>query len=150
LKNDYTHRVYSGNKNFSEIDPFQKYSGGSWLIGSWHWKSDCKGQLISIGNLCVFNSSKKRMKNFCPSRLEQNWNFQVRFLEELKTSNCPFEINWPLVRNYALPFWCYIWSPKYINFVWVSWFLAPNLSNFVSLPWKRGNQYCYSLHSIAI
>ena len=27
-----------------------------------------------------------------------------------------------------------------------SWFLAKNLSNFVSLPWKLHNRYCHTLH----
>ena len=52
-----------------------------------------KGHLISKGHFCfVFNSSKKRTKHFCHSRLGQNLNFQVRFLEELKTPNIHFEI----------------------------------------------------------
>ena len=30
------------------------------------------------------------------------------------------------------------------NFLWGSWFLAQNLSNFVSLPWKLNNPYYHS------
>ena len=48
-----------------------------------------KGELISKC-LCFFNSSKKRAKDFCLSRLGQN--FQVCF-EELKTPRGHFEIN---------------------------------------------------------
>ena len=52
----------------------------------------------------VFNSSKKQTKNE---------SFQVRFLEELKTPKCSFEINWPLglqelklaFKNKRIP-WC--------------------------------------------
>ena len=52
-----------------------------------------KGQLISKENCGVFNSSKKRMQKFCPSRLGQKLKILVRFLEELMTANFPFEIN---------------------------------------------------------
>jgi hypothetical protein len=31
-----------------------------------------------------------------------------------------------------------------------SWFLAKNLSNFISLPWKLHNLYCHTLHFIDI
>ena len=43
--------------------------------------------------LIFLNSSKKRTKNLYPSRLGKN--FQIRFLEELKTLKFPFQINWP-------------------------------------------------------
>ena len=58
-----------------------------------------KGQLISKRHFVFFNSSKKRTKNFCPSRLGpglarvKNLNFQARFLEELKTPERHYEIN---------------------------------------------------------
>ena len=56
-----------------------------------------EGQLISKGNISVFNSSKKRTWNFkfYPSLLGQK--YFVRFLEELKKTKWPFEIIWPLV-----------------------------------------------------
>ena len=38
-----------------------------------------KGQLISKGLFCVFNSSQKRTKNFCPSRLGQKFKFSSSF-----------------------------------------------------------------------
>ena len=57
-----------------------------------------KGQLISKGNFCVFNSDSPKNQlenvNFCPSLLGQK--FSVRFLGELKKLKIPFEINWPL------------------------------------------------------
>ena len=34
---------------------------------------------------------------------------------------------------------------KFGNFIWLQ-FLAENLSNFVSLPWKLHNQYYHNLH----
>ena len=52
-----------------------------------------KGQIMSKGHFGVFNSSKKRTKNFCPSRLGQEFKFSSSFLEELKTPKFPFEIN---------------------------------------------------------
>ena len=58
-----------------------------------------KDQLISKGLFGVFNSSKKRMKNFCPSSLGQKLKFLFRFLEELETPKFPFEINWPLTKK---------------------------------------------------
>ena len=55
-------------------------------------KCSTKIQLISKrAFLSLFNSSKKRTKNFCPSRPRQK--FEVRFLEELKTPKRHFEIN---------------------------------------------------------
>ena len=39
---------------------------------------------------------------------------------------------------------------KYNIFLGVSWFLAKNLSNFVSLPWKLDNPYCHKLYIASI
>ena len=47
---------------------------------------------VYVKGFGVFNSSKKRTKNFCPS-IGQKSNFQVCFLEELKTPKYPFEID---------------------------------------------------------
>ena len=55
--------------------------------------SSSKGQMISEENLCVFNSSKKRTKNFGPSRLGQKFEFSRLFLEELEAPKFLFEIN---------------------------------------------------------
>ena len=49
-----------------------------------------KVQLISKELFGFFNSSKKLTKNF-----------QVRFLEELKTQKFPFEINGPLPNQFC-------------------------------------------------
>ena len=51
------------------------------------YASAAKGQLISKGLFCVFNSFKKRTKNFCPSRLGQKLKFSSCFfgrIEETK------------------------------------------------------------------
>ena len=45
----------------------------------------------------VLNSSIKRTKNFCHSRLRQKSKFSSWFFGRLKTPKCPFEINWPLL-----------------------------------------------------
>ena len=42
----------------------------------------------------ILPKNERENLNFCPSLLEQK--FFVRFLEELKTPKCPFEIIWPL------------------------------------------------------
>jgi hypothetical protein len=55
--------------------------------------SGIKGQFILKGNFGFFNSSKKRTKNFCPSRLGQKFEFSSSFIEELKTPKRRFEIN---------------------------------------------------------
>ena len=34
---------------------------------------------------------------------------------------------------------------KFINFLWVCWFLGKNLSNFVPPVWKLHNPYCHSV-----
>ena len=33
---------------------------------------------------------------------------------------------------------------KFNNFLWVSWFLGKNISNFVPLVWKLHNTYCHN------
>ena len=43
------------------------------------WVQRSKGQLISKGHFGFFNSPKKRTKNFCPSRLGQNFEFSRSF-----------------------------------------------------------------------
>ena len=65
-----------------------------------HYIVITKGQLISRGLFCVFNSSKKRTKKLDLS--VQCYNIYLRsncFLEELRTPRSPFEINWPLYNN---------------------------------------------------
>ena len=52
-----------------------------------------KGQIISEENFCVFNSSKKRTKNFCPSRLGQKFEFSSLFFGRVEDTKFPFEIN---------------------------------------------------------
>ena len=42
-----------------------------------------KGQIISKGLFGVFNTSKKRTKNFCPSRLGQKIEFSSSFFERI-------------------------------------------------------------------
>ena len=56
------------------------------------WWQDEK---TSVGLLATMPEPKSF--NFCPSKLGQN--FCVRFLEEWKTPQFPFEINWPLVKS---------------------------------------------------
>ena len=54
-----------------------------------YWIYIFKGQLISKGNLSVF---QKNERNFCPSLLGQK--FFVRFFGELKKQRSPFEKSW--------------------------------------------------------
>ena len=50
---------------------------------------------------------------------------------------------WCFKRKYLLVrFKCFL--TKYSNFLWVWWFLAHNLPNFVSLSWKLDNR-CYHI-----
>ena len=50
-------------------------------------------------------------------------------------------------------FWHFLTPPHYTNLqnsmisFDFSWFLAKNLSNFVSLPWKLHNRYCHRNHT---
>ena len=62
-------------------------------MSSMYIPTHIKGQLISKCLFGVFNSSKYELENsnFCPSLLGQK--FFVWFLEELKKTKCPFEIN---------------------------------------------------------
>ena len=49
-----------------------------------------KGQLISEGLVCVFNSSEKRTKNFCPSRQGQKLKFSSSFLGRIEDTKMFF------------------------------------------------------------
>ena len=40
---------------------------------------------------------------------------------------------------------CYVYSQKNNNFLWVCWFLAKNLANFVSISWKLDSPKCHNL-----
>ena len=54
-------------------------------------KEGNKGQLISKRLFDVFNSSKNRMKNFCPNKLGQKFKFLGSFFVRIEDW-CPFEI----------------------------------------------------------
>ena len=49
-----------------------------------------KGQLISKGLFCVFNSSKKRTKNLCPGRLGQKLKFSSSFFGRIEDTKKTF------------------------------------------------------------
>ena len=49
-----------------------------------------KGQIISKGLFCFFNSSKKRTKNFCPSRLGQKLEFSSSFFGRIENTKMSF------------------------------------------------------------
>ena len=49
-----------------------------------------KGQLISKCLFCVFNSSKKRTKNFFPSRLGQKLKFSSLFFGSIEDTKMSF------------------------------------------------------------
>ena len=48
--------------------------------------SKTNGQIISKGNFGLFNSSKKRTKNVCPSRLGQKFKFSSSFFGRIDTN----------------------------------------------------------------
>jgi hypothetical protein len=52
-----------------------------------------KGQIISKGHFVFFNSSKKRTKNFCPSRLGQEFEFSSSFFGRIEDTKKTFW-NW--------------------------------------------------------
>jgi hypothetical protein len=49
-----------------------------------------KGQLFSKGLFVFFNSSKKRTKNFCPSRLGQKLTFSSSFFGRIEDGGISF------------------------------------------------------------
>ena len=57
---------------------------------------------------------------------------------------------WHRKLTLKVKFWYFLTAPHYSNFqnflisFEYSWFLAKNLSNFVSLPWKLQNRYCHN------
>ena len=60
---------------------------------------------------------------------------------------------WHRKLTLKVKFWYFLTASHYSNFQNLvisfeySWFLAKNLSNFVSLPWKLHNRECHSLQS---
>ena len=50
-----------------------------------------KGQLISKGLFGFFNSSKKRTKKFCPSRLGQKFKFLSSFFGRIEDTKISFQ-----------------------------------------------------------
>ena len=61
---------------------------------------------------------------------------------------------WHRKLTLKVKFWYFLTAPHYSNFQNLvisfeySWFLAKNLSNFVSLPWKLHNRECHNPHKI--
>ena len=59
---------------------------------------------------------------------------------------------WHRKLTLKVKFWYFLTAPHYSNFQNLvisfeySWFLAKNLSNFVSLPWKLHNRKCHNEH----
>ena len=57
---------------------------------------------------------------------------------------------WHRKLTLKVKFWYFLTAPHYSNFQILvisfeySWFLAKNLSNFVSLPWKLHNRKCHN------
>ena len=64
-----------------------------------------------------------------------------------------FDDFWHRKLTLKVKFWYFLTALHYSNFQNLvisfeySWFLAKNLSNFVSLPWKLHNRYCHNLHT---
>ena len=58
---------------------------------------------------------------------------------------------WHWQLTLKIKFWYFLTAPHYSNFQNLaisfeySWFLAKNLTNFVSLPWKLHNQKCHNV-----
>ena len=63
---------------------------------------------------------------------------------------------WHRKLTLKVKFWHFLTPSRYSNFpnlVFLfeySWFLAKNLSNFVSLPWKLHNPYCHNVYTVCI
>ena len=81
-----------------------------------------KGQLISKGLVSILNSSKTNKKFDLQYYDTSGWLVFVRFLEELKTTKSPFEINWPLVLVLLdLILWCIsVMTYVKFKFLWPS------------------------------
>ena len=99
------------------------------------WAMRCKGQLISKGLVGILNSSKKRTKTFNLQYYDNSGRLVfVHFLEELKTSKSPLEINWPLVHAW-----------KFEKFKWLVYTLIHNRIQNVKMisiiKWKRDSWF---------
>ena len=69
----------------------------------------------------ILPKNELKNSNFCPSPLGQKFFF--RFLEELKKTKCPFEINWPLI---TLIF-CHYFTLNLVRNLWISLELCQDL-----------------------
>ena len=89
-----------------------EYTGAylAWVLWVLYFENSAiKGQLISKGLFCVFNSSKKRTKNFCPSRLGQKFKFSRMFFGRIEDTKKTFgNWKWPLnsTRNFGTIYYC--------------------------------------------
>ena len=113
-------------------------------------------------------SSKKMNKWICFYYYETH--FHSVFWKKLKSTKRHFEINWPLGMKIICLLWqcglsCFqrrdtkldrfwhFWqfgtiSIHKVEFLWVCWFKAKNLVNFVSLLWKLVNPYCHKWYFV--
>ena len=106
-----------------------------------HWSSD---ELSKIGH------------HFRKIKWFENWCYQKMAITNNMLLNS-FEFNEKKIRKILIIFdkekW--LWKSnfgttplhqfaKFNNFVWVGWFLAKNLFNFIYIPWKLHNRYCHT------
>ena len=69
--------IRNTKKNYEQKKTQIKWVGSDLLHA--HLSGDDKGHLISKGHFDFFNSSKKRIKKICPSRLGQKFDFSSLF-----------------------------------------------------------------------
>ena len=80
-------------------------------------------------------------------------NVLLNLYSSIKTKQKDLDDFWHRKLTLKVKFWYFLTAPHYSNFQNLvisfeySWFLAKNLSNFVSLPWKLHNRKCHNVQS---
>ena len=119
-----------------------KISIGNYWILSFRLMASCQ----KWGIILVINWLYQKMS--ITKNVLLNWYSPMKKKIEKDSDDC-----WHRKLTLKVKLWYFLTAPHYSNFQNLvisfeySWFLAKNLSNFVSLPWKLHNRECHSVHT---
>ena len=99
-----------------------------------------------LGIILVING----FKNWFYQKMSITTNMLLNWYSSVKKNQKDSDDFWHRKLTLKVKFWYFLTAPHYSNFQNLvisfeySWFLAKNLSNFVSLPWKLHNRECHN------
>ena len=95
-------------------------------------------------------------KNWLYQKMSITTNVLLNWYSSMKKNQKHSDDFWHRKLTLKVKFWYFLTAPHYSNFQNLvisfeySWFLAKNLSNFVSLPWKLHNRECHTIHPLVL